>query len=84
MHFFSFRKLFRLVSVAFLVLYCCSGMVREKRGGREAQGEDAWSIKYDKTKCFQVIQKLQIQTSLFYIYEGLGLINPRSLHVGYY
>ena len=25
----------------------CLGMVRKKKGGREGQGEDAWSIKYD-------------------------------------
>ena len=26
-------------------LYCCLGMVREKRGGKGGQGEDVWSIK---------------------------------------
>ena len=40
-----------LVPAIFVVvvcfLYCCLGMVREKRGGRGGQGEDAWSIKYD-------------------------------------
>ena len=29
------------------VLYCCLGMVKEKRGRRGGQGEDTWSIKFD-------------------------------------
>ena len=41
MRLFSYRNFLWLVSVAFL--YCCLGIVREKRGGRRGQGEDAWS-----------------------------------------
>ena len=54
---FSFRKLFCdlfllffvlfFVFVSFVCLFFCLGMVREKRGGRGGQAEDAWSMKYD-------------------------------------
>ena len=48
----TFCELFLLFFLFFLcvcvcVLYCCLGMVKEKRGRRGGQGEDAWSIKFD-------------------------------------
>ena len=46
MHLFSFRKLL-VICFCCVFLYCCLEMEREKRGGREGWGEDAWSIKYD-------------------------------------
>ena len=78
MHLFSFRNFFWHISVAFF-LYCCLGMVREKRGRRGGWGEDAWSIKYDnniqlfcshkiknhhKFKCLQMDCKSNHHTSL--------------------
>ena len=60
--------------VCVCVLYCL-GMVREKRGGRGGQGEDAWSIKFDNVHIqLRIIIKLPvIQTShyIFYLYVGL-------------
>ena len=41
----TFCDLFLLFFVVVCFLYCCLGMVREKRGGRGGQGEDVWSIK---------------------------------------
>ena len=41
---FHSEKFLQLVSVAFFsFLYCHLGMVREKKGGRGGQGEDAWT-----------------------------------------
>jgi len=55
----TFCDLFLLLFSSFL--YCRLGMVREKKGGRGGQGEDAWttfcSLKtnhHHKLKCFQV------------------------------
>jgi len=40
-------------------------MVKEKRGGRGGQGEDAWSIKYDNVHIqLRIIIKLPITLSL--------------------
>ena len=40
------RKLFCDLFL-FFFFYCFLEIVREKRGGRGGQGEDAWSVKYE-------------------------------------
>ena len=40
-------------------------MVREKRGGRGGQGEDAWSIKYDNVHIkLRIIIKLPVNPNI--------------------
>ena len=50
-------------------------MVREKRGGRGGQAEDAWSIKYDNVHIkLRIIIKLPCSKSkhhTFFIYSGV-------------
>ena len=65
---FSFRKsfvtcfccFFCLFFVCFL-LYCCLGIVREKRGGRGSRGEDAWPINYDNIELSAHIELTRLQ-----------------------
>ena len=65
---FSFGKLFYdlyLICVCVCVCLCVLEMVREKRGRRGGQGEDAWSVKYEKygtCMLFTEKQSLQIRT----------------------
>ena len=66
MRLLSFRKLFVTCSCCCFFFCFLGGIVREKRGGREGRGEDAWSVStkvYNfaqrtkschKFKCFQV------------------------------
>ena len=51
MRLFSLRELFCDLFLFFVVVVVLFiwGMVREKRGGRGDQGEDAWSVKYGCT-----------------------------------
>ena len=60
--------------VCVCVLYCCLGMVKEKRGRRGGQGEDAWSIKFDNVHIqLRIIIKLPVNPNItlffFYLYE---------------
>ena len=46
-------------------LYCCLGMVKEKRGRRGGQGEDAWSIKFDNVHMqLRIIIKLPVNPNI--------------------
>ena len=50
-------------------------MVKEKRGRRGGQGEDAWSIKFDNVHIqLRIIIKLPVNPNItlyFYLYMGL-------------
>ena len=52
----------------FCLLYCCLEMVREKRGGRGGQGEDAWSMKYDN---IHIKASSKSKHHTFFIYTGV-------------
>ena len=79
---FSFRKLLVTCSCCFFfvvvrfflgVLYCCVGMVKEKRGRRGGQGEDT-CIKFDNVHIqLRIIIKLPVNPNitLFFIYTGV-------------
>ena len=53
-------------------------MVKEKRGGRGGQGEDAWSIKYDNHICTQLrIIKLPVNPSIILFKKSIwGVRSP--------
>ena len=54
------------------VLYCCLGMVKDKRGRRGGQGEDAWSIKFDNVHIqLRIIIKLPVKPNIY-----CGFVSP--------
>ena len=70
LHGLVFIQLFlRLVPVVFL------GMLREKRGGRGGQGEDAWFAKYESIEiCCSQRTKIHLNSKL-----PSGIVNPNNL-----
>ena len=66
-------------------------MVREKRGGRGGQGEDAWSIKFDNVHLqLRIIIKLPVNPNITFIRgfrspsKASSLIKPKSKAHGFY
>ena len=59
-------------------------MVREKRGGRGGQGEDAWSIKYDNVHIkLRIIIKLPVNPNITLSSKASSLIKPKSKAHGF-